>query len=598
MVADKVNNSTEERSAGSSIPNGETADLEKYARQLNIELHEASSAQNYEAFRDIVNKYKVMYDETGFDRAKLAYLTGSGILNSYIGRLDLSITFYTEALKFSKEINQPRILITNYINIADIYGGQKLFNRQIEYLEMAEHECKKFYTNLDTTNLTDMQKKQPFDVIYTGLATAYSHLKKYNTALDYAKKALGYAITNKEVMIQISIYAGIGLINYKLNKLEEAVDFCQKGIKLAQKNNIYIGLKKSYRNLSYIYYNEKNFKKALENLLLAEAASKKFSDNYIYSTYYYLSKTYHKMGNSVKALEAFKLYTSKKKLIDTNQKKTSFLLAEIYNTHRKEKNELEDIVHVSDLVEDKMDYFKEKFEKIAGIGEIGFFSEEMRALRNKAELYHRNRHLNILIQGETGVGKEIFAKLIHFGKSAVTKPFVALNCAAIPAELFETEIFGYEGESFTGAVKSGKEGKIALAEGGSLFFDEIGEVPQEMQTKLLRVIQEREYYRVGGATRHKADVRFIFATNRDLKKEVELKNFRQDLYYRITEAELVIPSLQKRKEEIIPLAQIYLNKLSLQKKRNYRLTKNAAESLQNHYWKGNLKLRISSITFW
>lgn len=562
---------------------------EQYARQLNVELVEANKAQNYESFRDIINKYKELYDQTGYDRAKLAYLTGSGILNNYIGRLDLSLTFYKEALKFSKEINQPRILITNYNNIAAIYGEQKLFNRQIEYLEMAEQECTKFYTNLDTTNLTDMQKNQPFDSIYIGLATAYSYLKKYNIALDYAKKALGYAITNKAVMNQITIYSGIGLFNYKLNKLKEAVDFCQKAIKLAQKSNIFVKLKNSHRMLSFIYYNEKDYKKALENLLLAEAASKKFPDTYIYSTYYHLSKTYHKMGNSVKALEAFELYTSKKKLIDTNQKKTSFLLAEIYNTHKREKNELEDIVHVSDLVEDKFTFFKEQFEQVAGIGKIGFFSDKMNALREKAEIYHNNRNLNVLIHGETGVGKEIFAKLIHFGKMPITKPFVAINCAAIPSELFESEIFGYEGESFTDAIKSGKKGKIEMAENGTLFLDEIGEIPLDIQTKLLRVIQEKEFYKVGGSKKIKANVRFIFATNRDLLKEMNAKNFRQDFYYRITEAEIEIPSLKERKEEIIPITQMFLKEFSKVNNKEYKLTKKAAELLKHKYWAGNIR---------
>jgi DNA-binding NtrC family response regulator len=164
--------------------------------------------------------------------------------------------------------------------------------------------------------------------------------------------------------------------------------------------------------------------------------------------------------------------------------------------------------------------------------------------------------LNVLITGETGVGKEVVAKLIHENSLRRKGPFVILHCPAIPWDLFEAELFGYMKGAFTGALVD-KKGKAKLAEGGTLFLDEIGDVPYKLQAKLLAFVERKSFFPLGSSKEEKADVRLIFATNRDLKKMVEEGKFREDLYHRISQLEIQVPPLRERKEDIKPLVEYF-----------------------------------------
>lgn len=195
----------------------------------------------------------------------------------------------------------------------------------------------------------------------------------------------------------------------------------------------------------------------------------------------------------------------------------------------------------------------------------------------------------ILITGESGVGKEYVAKLIHRhagrGSSA---PFVAINCGAITESLLESELFGHEKGSFTGAAKAHK-GVFEQAHGGTLFLDEIGEMPLNMQVKLLRVLQERTIVRVGGEVPVPVDVRLICATNRNLKKMVEANTFREDLYYRINVVRLRIPPLRERKDDILWFAQLFLKLCGQLSHESHVLSPDAEHALLEHDWPGNLR---------
>ncbi len=166
---------------------------------------------------------------------------------------------------------------------------------------------------------------------------------------------------------------------------------------------------------------------------------------------------------------------------------------------------------------------------------------------------------NVLIQGESGVGKELVAKLIHKLSDRREKAFIAINVSAIPTDLLEVELFGYEKGAFTGANQP-KEGFLELAKGGTLFLDEITELDLALQAKLLRAIEEKKFYRVGGRKEIEADVRIISATNRDIQKLIEDGLFRKDLYYRLNTVEIVVPPLRERKEDILPLAEHFLER--------------------------------------
>ncbi|KAB3534885.1 PAS domain S-box protein [Alkaliphilus pronyensis] len=195
----------------------------------------------------------------------------------------------------------------------------------------------------------------------------------------------------------------------------------------------------------------------------------------------------------------------------------------------------------------------------------------------------------VLILGESGVGKEVLAKFIHKLSKRNNKPLISINCGAIPENLIESELFGYETGAFTGAQKSGKPGLIELTHKGTLFLDEVGEIPLNIQVKLLRVIQERRLIRLGGVTETNVDVRIIAATNRDLFKMVQEGNFRSDLYYRLNVIPIEIPPLRKRKADIIPLCYHFINKYNQKYGCNKGITIGVEEILKKYRWIGNVR---------
>jgi transcriptional regulator with PAS, ATPase and Fis domain len=195
----------------------------------------------------------------------------------------------------------------------------------------------------------------------------------------------------------------------------------------------------------------------------------------------------------------------------------------------------------------------------------------------------------VLIQGESGTGKELVARAIHRNSKRPDGPFVAVNCAALPEHLLESELFGYEKGAFTGATAQ-KKGKFEQADGGTIFLDEIGDLPLALQPKLLRALQEREVDRVGGTRSVRVDVRIVAATNRDLASAVAKNEFRQDLYYRLNVVSIRTPPLRDRPEDILGLAQHFLSKYSREMGRVKRGLSPAAESMLKEYdWPGNVR---------
>ncbi|WP_074011124.1 sigma-54 interaction domain-containing protein [Numidum massiliense] len=196
----------------------------------------------------------------------------------------------------------------------------------------------------------------------------------------------------------------------------------------------------------------------------------------------------------------------------------------------------------------------------------------------------------VLIQGESGVGKELFAQGIHDASLRKNEPFVAINCGAIPEALFESEFFGYEKGAFTGAGRDGKPGKVEMAHGGTLFLDEIGILPLDMQAKLLRVLQEREVCRIGGNRSKKVDIRVVAATNSNLSEMVDNGSFRDDLYYRLNVVTLNIPPLRERSEDIPVLVKNFMNEFSIKYNRQMSELQPSALNLFTSYeWPGNIR---------
>src|SRR5437660_2759833 len=196
---------------------------------------------------------------------------------------------------------------------------------------------------------------------------------------------------------------------------------------------------------------------------------------------------------------------------------------------------------------------------------------------------------SVLITGETGTGKELIARAIHSTSKRKDKPFIKVNCAALPSGLVESELFGHEKGAFSGAIAR-RLGRFELADGGTIFLDEIGELPAEAQVKLLRVLQERELDRVGGDTPIRVDVRVIAATNRDLLKEVQEKTFREDLFYRLNVFPVRLPPLRERRDDIPLLVHFLVNKFALRIGKHLdEVSPRTMQRLQEYPWPGNVR---------
>ena len=206
-----------------------------------------------------------------------------------------------------------------------------------------------------------------------------------------------------------------------------------------------------------------------------------------------------------------------------------------------------------------------------------------------------NSNATVLLLGESGTGKEVFARAIHNWSERKAQPFVAINCVGLSKELLESELFGHEKGAFTGADQQ-KKGKVELANGGTVFLDEVGDISQELQTKLLRFLQEREFDRVGGVRAVKVDVRIIAATNRDLDDAVKTGRFREDLYHRINVIPITLPPLRERAQDIPALCQYFLRRYSSESKKNFaEIANDALAKLVAYPWPGNVRELANTI---
>jgi DNA-binding NtrC family response regulator len=237
------------------------------------------------------------------------------------------------------------------------------------------------------------------------------------------------------------------------------------------------------------------------------------------------------------------------------------------------------------------DAFKTAFLKEVGLDNLKYCSAQMQAAIDLAERFSRDRSVPVLIEGESGTGKELVARLIHyFAMGAEAQPFVAINCGAISPELFEGELFGHVGGAYTGASRKGRKGMLAAADNGTLFLDEIGEMPPAMQVKLLRVIEERRYFPIGGNEETPVDVRILSATNKNLEVEVADGRFRLDLYHRLNVGQIEIPPLRERRDDILLLATHFIRRACSRHGRRFEcFTPEAEQLLKRADWPGNVR---------
>lgn len=247
---------------------------------------------------------------------------------------------------------------------------------------------------------------------------------------------------------------------------------------------------------------------------------------------------------------------------------------------------LKETEKIAEKYESELEYFRKK--SLDNNEEVVCESFEMREVLEKA-MRISQLDTTVLLTGESGTGKELIANMIFKNSSRKENSFIKINCAAVPENLLESEFFGYEKGAFTGADKNGKIGIFELAKGGTLFLDEIGDLPIKMQSKLLRVLQEREIFRIGGKENIPIDVRIIAATNIDLKKAIKEGRFREDLYYRLNIIPIDIPPLRIRKSDIRELAYHFVKKFNKSYKMEKVVLNDAIKALENYDWPGNVR---------
>jgi len=259
---------------------------------------------------------------------------------------------------------------------------------------------------------------------------------------------------------------------------------------------------------------------------------------------------------------------------------------------KKAEKELDDAFKQVEQMKEKLEaenlYLQEEFRTEHNFKEIIGQSNTIKHVLNQIELVAPT-YANVLVTGESGTGKELIARAIHKRSERTHRPLIRVNCAAVPHELFESEFFGHVKGSFTGAVKD-RAGRFELANGGTIFLDEVGEIPVDLQSKLLRVLQEGQFERVGEEKTRTVDVRIIAATNRNLNDEVEKQNFREDLYFRLNVFPIEAIPLRERKEDIPLLAQHFIKIICTKLNRDEpKLTKINVKQLQNYPWRGNIR---------
>lgn len=444
------------------------------------------------------------------------------------------------------------------------------------------HNCEIFF----------QQRGEDEEVAY--ILNAYGIIKveteQYQDALDlYGKAGDIFQKVGNRKRVAITYY-NIGIVYNQLSLYDKALSITNRSIEIFKKyfKDDSWNLSNGLLNLAEIYISKKEYEKAKELLNESLSYAKIGNSPYILSSIYLnLSEIYRSVNNYKDGYQSLKVYfdfllkgLKIKNIRDLNR------VEEGYKLKIREKSEENRVLkRRGEEYKKRLNSLSQAYNEVLG-EKIVIYSEPLQEVINIALAIGKNRTTPALITGETGTGKELIAKVVHSGFKSSNRPFITINCSAISSSLFESELFGYSPGAFTGAKNDGYEGKVKIAEGGSLFLDEIGELPLDMQPKLLRFLENYEYYPVGSNHLQKADIKIICATNRDLKVEVDEGRFRRDLYYRLNTGFISIPPLRERRSEIIRLVQFFINKFG----GSFSSISNEAEDyLLNYSWPGNVR---------
>ena len=536
-------------------------------------------------------------EKLNYSKGEAKSLNTIGISYWLLCDYDTAIEYYHNSLKISEKYNFKHYVAASYNNIGIIYHELENNEKAIEYYHKA---LKIFKENNDTksvanaTNnigiiyrkLKDYDKSLQFglqslefykeigdkkDLIhsYINIGNLYFAIKNNRKALDYFNHALRISKEIKESDVIAKASINIGKIYLSSRKLDKAKQYFEEALKIAQKIESKMIMMGSYELLSNLYSTRKDYKQSL-----------KYHKRYMEIKDEIFNKT---SSDKIAELQAKYEIEKKDKEIELLHKENEIIKIQLESKQKLEKAHVE-IVRKNE----KINLISRELENLIEKDFIGK-SENIKSVLELAFTSASNKDTHVLITGENGTGKEIIARIIHHASERKKEAFIPVNCTAIPETLLESEFFGHRKGAFTGAIEN-KKGLFELADNGTLFLDEIADMPPSLQAKLLRVIEEKKFKRIGENKEIPVNVRIISATNRNIKELIDKKEFRIDLYYRINTLEINIPSLRKRPEDIEPLirhfAEFFAKKM---KKPIPKISKELIHNLRKYNFPGTVR---------
>ncbi len=504
----------------------------------------------------------------------LSYINSSRI-ESYFQQFGDSIDNLLKALEISKMIDNNFVKSNVNENLGICYAQSGNLDKGLQYL------------------MKSLEYYPESSHALTNAGFIYIKQENYEKAMEYTNKAIKLHSKNRNMTSKAYAVYNLGEIFLNNGDLHKADKQYDEVLFIGQKyKNLHlIGM--AFLGKAQLLKKKMKYVIALEKLSLALDFAQQDDDSYLTEQCYSLYSEIYKITGDYKEALYFteQKQNEKEKLFNAETQQEIKKLQEKYNFEMSDQKQKESVLLASnEKIIEKFQHLQSAYAEVTGIGEIGLFSPLMQDIVSIAERFHTDRTVPVLIEGETGTGKEIIARIIHHGKGNKANPFIVLNCAAVSPTLFESELFGYEEGSFTGAKKQGSAGKFEIAQGGTLFLDEIGDLPLELQPKLLRALQQKEIYRIGGNKPIQLDVRVICATNRNLQRKIDEGEFRRDLFYRLNTGRIFIPPLSARKEEIVSLVQMFLIRFSKDKNKHFKgISLDAKKVLESYNWKGNVR---------
>ncbi len=574
----------------SSIEND--AERAKLYYDLGISYHQLSEFLKANSlFKQALKIFELLGDKTNI--IKCYYYVGDTFMRT--NSFDEAIKYLTLSFNASSTLDDKKFHTNSALNLGRAYDEVGNYEKSLETLFYLLNESKK---EDNTRNII---------AALTNIGNNFNSVGLYDRAIKYHQKALEISETYDDQILLASVFLNIGLTHTSTKDYDLSYQYYQKALTIFKKENHKKFIAYSLNNIGEIYIIQKKYESALTYFLQAEQYIDK-SDKYSWSpilcnlgeVYFYIGKFDTALSYIDQAIElveelnvkTIKLNTFKVaneiyfKLDDfakayKYQKKYFEIKESILNIETARKIANVQMQKIDNLfIEDNAD---KKFDFPEIIGRSKIMNDVFSMINMVAE-----HNVNVMITGPTGSGKELVAKAIH-RKYKKNSPFVAINCSAIPEHLLESELFGYAKGAFTGADKN-KKGKIEMANNGTLFLDEIGDMPLSLQSKMLRVIQERTVTPVGSTKPVPVSIRIISATHRDLQEMIDNSEFREDLFYRLNVIKIEIPALKERKIDIPPLVNHFIGKYNKKfSKKIKTVSADALNYLLSLPWQGNIR---------